>query len=42
MTFDFWMLLLLLIVFRVIAFILLAFRARRTYKISDKKLQQTA
>jgi len=37
MTFDFLMLLLMLLVFRVTAFTLLAFRARRTFKISGLK-----
>jgi len=41
-TFDFLMLLLLLLAFRVIAFALLAARVRRSYKTNGKKLQQTA
>jgi len=42
MTFDFLVLLLQLLIFRVIAFALLAIRVRRTYKTNGKKLQQTA
>jgi len=34
------MLVVLLLAFRLMAFSLLAFRARRTYKINDRKLQK--